>query len=165
MFDTAHIHPMLVHFPIALTLLGVLLAALQLYKPEKFHYPCGEIILYFATVSAILAATAGGLFTPNFTESKLIQAENIHSAFAGITVMLLCIASLFYAVRYRFKEKAAALQKIGFGFYVAAALSVSVTGFLGGVLVYNDLINYQFTLSPRISPSVASLAEKVFALY
>ena len=45
MFDTSHIHPMLVHFPIALTLLGVLLSAFKLFKPTKFRYPCGEIIL------------------------------------------------------------------------------------------------------------------------
>lgn len=140
MFDTSHIHPMLVHFPIALTLLGVLLTVIHQYKPTKFPYPCGEIILYFATLSAILAATAGGLFTPDFTEPKLMAAENIHSTFAGITVTLLCLATLLYVSRYRFKKYAEGLKKTGFIVYVLAALSVSITGFLGGSLVYNDLI-------------------------
>lgn len=144
MFDTSHIHPMLVHFPIALTLIGVLFATLRFYKPEKFHYPCGEIILYFATFSAILAATAGGVFTPNFTQPELVKAVDMHSGFAGVTIIFLCMATLFYAGRYRFKEKALLLQKIGLGFYVLAALSVSVTGFLGGVLVYNDLMGKVF---------------------
>lgn len=144
MFDTSHIHPMLVHFPIALTLLGVLFAAVHQFKPEKFPYPCGEIILYFATLSAILAATAGGLFTPDFTEPKLMAAENIHSSFAGLTVTLLCIATLLYASRYRFKKQTRVLQKMGFVVYILAALSVSVTGFLGGALVYNDLMGKVF---------------------
>ena len=140
LFNTSHIHPMLVHFPIALTLLGVLLEMLRLYKPDKFRYPCGEIILYFAVLSAILAATAGNFFTPNFTVQKLIEAKNIHSTFAGITVTLLCISAAAYIARYIFKSYTNPLHKAGFIFYLLAAASVSVTGFLGGVLVYNDLL-------------------------
>lgn len=140
MFDTAHIHPMLVHFPIALTLLGVLFAALRLYKPEKFTHPCGEFILYFATLSAILAAITGGMFTPHFADYFLHQAKNIHSTFAGITVTFICIASAFYLGRRLFKKYADKLHLVGFVFYLLAALSVAITGFLGGVLVYNDLL-------------------------
>ena len=140
MFDTSHIHPMLVHFPIALTLLGVLFSALRLYKPDKFVYPCGEIILYFATVSAILAATAGSLFTPDFTNPVLVQAKNSHSTFAGITMTFLCIASVFYFGRHFLKKYESVLHKAGFLFYALAAISVAITGFLGGVIVYNDLL-------------------------
>lgn len=140
MFDTAHIHPMLVHFPIALTLLGVLLAAFKLFKPSKFHSPCGEVILYFATFSAILTVIAGNNFTPNFTNEVLAHAKNIHSTFGGITLTLLCIASAGYLARYIFKKYARLSEKLGWVFYLLAAISVSITGFLGGVLVYNDLL-------------------------
>ena len=138
MFDVAHIHPMLVHFPIALTLLGCLLEfiAIMRKKPSK----CGETILYFAAFSAILAASAGALFTPNFTEEKLAAAKNIHSTVAGIAVTLLCAASAFYIGMYLWKQHAIIFRKIGFAFYVGSALAVAVTGFLGGVLVYNDLL-------------------------
>lgn len=140
MFDTSHIHPMLVHFPIALTLLGVLFSAARFYKPQKFPYPCGEYILYFATLSAILAAMAGAAFTPNFTNPVLAQAKNIHSTFAGITITFLCIASVCYIAQHLLKNYANTLHKAGLAFYVLAALSVAATGFLGGVLVYNDLL-------------------------
>lgn len=142
MFDTAHIHPMLVHFPIALTLLGILLEGLHMCKPKTFFFPCGEIILYFATFSAILAAAAGSFFTPDFDIATLAQAKNVHSTFAGITVTLLCMASAVYAGRYFLKKQAAILRKIGSAFYFLAALSVAATGFLGGVLVYNDLLKW-----------------------
>lgn len=140
MFDTSHIHPMLVHFPIALLLLGILLEAVSLYKPGKFNHPCGEILLYFATLSAILAATAGSFFTPNFTVAKLAQAKNIHSTFAGITVTLLCVTSAFYVAKYIFRQYAPSIRRAGFLFYLLAAVAVAITGFLGGVLVYNDLL-------------------------
>lgn len=140
MFNVSHIHPMLVQFPIALTLLGVLLDALALYKPLKFRYPCGEIMLYFATASAILAAIAGSFFTPNFTNPVLAHAKDIHGAFAGITVTLLCIASAIYICKYFFKDFSLTIHKIGFTFYLLAAISVAITGFLGGAIVYNDLL-------------------------
>lgn len=147
MFDTSHIHPMLVHFPIALTLLGVLFEGLYLFKPAKFRYPCGELILYFATISALSAATAGSLFTPDFTNPELAQAKNIHSTFAGITVTLLCITSAIYLTMTfigcyipRFACYNSQMHKTGFVFYILSALMVSVTGFYGGILVYNDLL-------------------------
>lgn len=138
MFDTAHIHPMLVHFPIALALLGFLLEFFSLAR--KHPSCCGETLLYFATFSAILAALAGGLFTPDFTEPNLAQAKNIHSTFAGVTVTMLCVASAFYITTHIWKEYTVLFRKIGFICYFIGALSVAITGYLGGVLVYNDLL-------------------------
>lgn len=138
MFDVAHIHPMLVHFPIALALLGCLLEFIALIK--KRPSCCGEILLYFAAFSAIIAAITGSLFTPNFTVEKLIQAKDIHGMMGGITVTMLCIASALYAATHVLKSYASALRKTGFIFYLLGAIAVAVTGFLGGVLVYNDLL-------------------------
>ncbi len=143
MFDTAHIHPMLVHFPIALTLLGVLMSTLRLWFPNKCHYPCGEFILYFATLSAILSVIAGNNFTPNFTEPLLAHAKNVHSTFAGITLTLLCIASAAYIAKHIFKKQTHLFEIAGWIFYVLSAISVSITGFYGGSLVYNDLLHLQ----------------------
>lgn len=138
MFDTAHIHPMLVHFPIALTLLGCLLEFIAIIRNQPST--CGQVILYFATLAAILAAIAGGMFTPNFTEEKLAAAKNIHSTLAGISVTLLCVTTAFYIGMHLLKNEAVLFRKIGFLFYIASAVAVAVTGFLGGVLVYNDLL-------------------------
>lgn len=83
---------------------------------------------------------AGAAFTPNFTDPVLAQAKNIHSTFAGIAVTFLCIASACYIAQRLLKKYADKLHKIGFAFYVLAAISVATTGFMGGVLVYNDLL-------------------------
>lgn len=138
MFDTAHIHPMLVHFPIALALLGFLLEFIAFVR--KRPCCCGEILLYFATFSAIVAASAGSLFTPDFTIEKLAEAKNIHSTIAGGTVTILCIASAFYIGTHLLKKYATLLHKAGLLFYSLGAIAVAITGYLGGVLVYNDLL-------------------------
>lgn len=138
MFDIAHIHPMLVHFPIALALLGCLLEFVSLMRK---HPPCcGEILLYFATLAAILAASAGNFFTPDFAVAKLAEAKNIHSTLAGVTVTMLCVATAFYIGTHIWKKHATLFRKIGFVFYMIGALAVAITGYLGGVLVYNDLL-------------------------
>lgn len=140
MFDTAHIHPMLVHFPIALALLGVLLEGIGLAFNRKCPSRCGETILYFATISALLAATAGSYFTPDFKVEELANAKNIHSTLAGITVTMLCLASACYLGRLFWQSRASLLRSIGFVFYLLGAIAVGITGYLGGVLVYNDLL-------------------------
>ncbi len=140
MFDSSHIHPMLVHFPIALILLGVLFSGIHLYKPNKFPYPCGEFILYFGTLAAILAAFSGSEFALDFTNPILKDAKNIHSTFAGITVFLLCATTVLYLGGRFITKYSWRFYHIGFLFYILSALSVSITGFLGGVLVYNDLL-------------------------
>lgn len=138
MFDTAHIHPMLVHFPIALALLGFLLELITFVR--KRPCCCGEVLLYFATLSAIVAASAGSLFTPDFTIEKLAEAKNVHSTLAGVTVTVLCMASAFYIGTHLWKKQAALFSKVGLLFYLLGAIAVAITGYLGGVLVYNDLL-------------------------
>lgn len=143
MFDLAHIHPMLVHFPIALTLLGCLFEFISILKKRQVWFcRAGEMILYFATASAILAAVAGNLFTPHFTNELLSEAKNIHGNFAGITVTMLCVASGFYIIGNIFKKHFNTFRSIGFVFYLFAAVAVAITGYLGGVLVYNDLLKF-----------------------
>lgn len=142
MFDISHIHPILVHFPVALTLLGVLLESIAVWRRKSIDgCRCGEILLYFAALSAIVAAVAGGLFTPDFTNHTLAQAKNTHSSFAGVSVALLCVASAFYLSGYVVKKYKPILRNIGFIFYLLSALAVAVAGFLGGALVYNDMLH------------------------
>lgn len=138
MFDTAHIHPMLVHFPIALILLGCLLELIAIIRKKPSG--CGQLLLYFGTFSGILAAIAGAMFTPNFTDPTLAAAKDIHSTFAGIAITLLCVACAFYIGSREWEKYSNLFRKIGILFYVAAAIIVSITGFLGGELVYNDLL-------------------------
>lgn len=140
MFTTAHIHPMLVHFPIALALLGCLLEAYDyFFRKDKPHKNCGEIILYFATVSAFLAAFAGGLFTPDL-KGEPGKLEGIHQLFATLTIIALSIASASYLLIYKLPAREELLRKIGLGFYIMGAILVGVTGFLGGTIVYDYLI-------------------------
>jgi len=142
MFDTSHFHPMLVHFPVALALLGIVLelAHFFFFKNEKdLKFSVGELLLYFATISAIFAMLTGFLFTSTFS-GKSLEVRNLHMFLAVLSTVTLSVTSLFYLF-YRFvKQKGETFRIIGLLFYILSALLVGATGFIGGNLVYSYMI-------------------------
>lgn len=136
MFDTSHLHPMLVHFPIALGLVGFALEALSLFLKKKCI--CSDLLLYFATLSAIFALISGLLFTGSFT-GKTLEIKNTHELFAYLTTILSVITSLIYLGIY-YKKINEKIRILGFIFYALTALAIGATGFMGGTLTYNYLI-------------------------
>jgi len=142
MFDTSHFHPMLVHFPVALALLGIVLELVQFlfFKNEKdLKFSVGEILLYFATLSAIAAMLSGFLFTSTFT-GKSLEVRNLHMMLAVLSTVALSVTSIFYLL-YRFgKQKGKIFRIIGLLFYMLSALFIGATGFIGGNLVYSYMI-------------------------
>lgn len=140
MFDTSHLHPMLVHFPIALGLVGLLFEFASLWvKKVNLDSRCGEILLYLATFSALVAVLSGLVFTGSFA-GKPGELRDIHLMLAVIATVLLCIASVFYLNYSLSSEKNIKTRKTGFIFYLLAAVFVAATGAVGGTLVYSYMI-------------------------
>lgn len=148
MLTTSHTHPMFVHFSIALTILGVILEGINLYKPnKKFPYSCGVLLLHIATISAVIAVITGSLFTPKFVNPNLEHIKAIHGVCAVITVMTLCVTSTMYLIasflgRYpsKFTWYTLEIKEAGFAFYVLSVLLEFLTGYLGGLLACNRLL-------------------------
>jgi uncharacterized membrane protein len=140
MFDTSHLHPMLVHFPIALTMVGVLLEAIRFFfcKTET-KLPCGELLLYFAAASAAFAFLTGFLFTSSLA-GKPLEVKNLHQLLAVISTISLSLASLFYLIARFGKQRQSAYRMAGLTFYVMSAILMGATGYWGGHLVYAYMI-------------------------
>lgn len=139
MFDVAHIHPMLVHFPIALAIVGCSFEFIALFiKKDMQQCKCGEWLLYLATVSAVASVLSGLFFTGTFA-GKPGNIRDIHMLFAAVATMMLCITSIFYLL-YTFKNKDPKIRMLGFFFYVGATVFVALTGAMGGTLVYKYMI-------------------------
>lgn len=140
MFDMNHLHPMLVHFPIALAIVGFLFECVELFiKKNMQQCRYGEILLYLATLSALASVFTGALFTGTFL-GKPGSIRDIHMIFAVIATFSLCITSIFYMINAFSKEKNEKNKKIGFFFYIISVLCIMVTGAMGGTLVYSYMI-------------------------
>lgn len=138
MFDTSHLHPMIVHFPIALAMVGLFFEII-FYKKGNLRPACGEFILYLASLSIIAAWLTGSFFTASLSgEANAIKEQ--HELFATLSTVCLVLTSAVYLYIRFGKRKKKVLNQIGLAFYALSAALIAVTGFLGGNLVYSYMI-------------------------
>jgi len=140
MFDSSHLHPMLVHFPIALTMVGALFEIVRFFfNKTRTKCSCGELILYLATASAVLALLSGFLFTSSFS-GKPLEVKNLHQLLAIASTVVLCMASFFYLLNSFGKQNRKIFHITGLLLYAFSVLLIGGTGFMGGNLVYTYMI-------------------------
>ncbi len=132
---------MVVHFPIALILVGFLAEVVSLFfKSEKCLSTTGFYLLILGTISAIVAWTTGQLFTVEPTEGDILTIFGKHETGGLITMILATAAALFRIYLLAKKKEETVLKWVAFGIYGLVFVSVSVTGLLGGSMVYNYMM-------------------------
>lgn len=140
MFDTSHLHPMLVHFPIALIVVGFLADLLSLiFKRELCLSKAGLYLMVLGTLGAIAAVLTGEFFTKELA-GEAGNVQETHELFASITMYTMIIASTLRVYLMVAKKESTKLKWAAFALYGVGALSVSITGFFGGTMVYKFLI-------------------------
>lgn len=140
MISLTHLHPMLVHFPIALIVLGFVadFAAL-IFKQETCLSKTGFYLLIAGTLSTLSAILTGLFFTSEMSGSAEAIQET-HELFAWVTISLLVITSILRLILVIKKSDNSNLKWFAFVLYALAAISVSITGYFGGTLVYNYMM-------------------------
>jgi len=137
MFSTSHLHPMLVHFPIALVIFGFLAElAFLFFKKEISLSKTGYYLLIAGTLAAVVAWLTGQFFTSEM-DGASGKIKDLHELFATTTLILLLLTSVFRTTLLILKNDNSKLKIIAFILYGLAAISVSITGYIGGSLVYN----------------------------
>lgn len=130
---------MLVHFPIALVIIGFLASMTGIiYKKELWLTKAGFYLLITGTIAAVFALLSGTLFTSELS-GEAGEIKETHELLAWTTVILLVVASAFQIIMMRRKDSGN-LRIISLWLYGLAALSVSITGFYGGTLVYSYMM-------------------------
>jgi uncharacterized membrane protein len=140
MVSTSHFHPMLVHFPIALVIIGFVAELATIFIKKEFCFPkVSFYLLIVGTLSAICAWLTGLLFTAEMSGSAG-EIKETHELFAIVTVCLLLVTSvlqIYLQIRHSKNKK---LQWLAFILYALATVTVTITGFFGGTLVYNYMM-------------------------
>lgn len=139
MISISHLHPMLVHFPIAILLLGMLAEIIWVIYRKNFFSEAAFYLLMLGTLSAIIAFLTGRFFTEEMTGASG-DIRNTHQLFATITLIAaVCasIVSIYYKTRPLNQDKVSWLV---FALYCIVGIAVGITGFFGGDLVYNYMM-------------------------
>ncbi len=140
--NTEHIHPMIVHFPVALIFIGFIAEVLSLFfKSEKCLSKTGFYLMILGTVAAIAAWVSGQLFTSHPFDSGFMRLFEKHEKGALITMIVMVIGLIFRIWLVARKKESPMLKWIAFGFYFLGFIAVSLTGFVGGKMVYDFLIS------------------------
>jgi len=141
MFNTSHFHPMIVHFPVALILAGFLADVVYLFfKKERCLSKMGLYLMVLGTLGAGAAFLTGHLFTVEPTEGSMVEIFGRHETLALVTLLIMSIGTLIRIGVLVFKKDKPVYQWIVFGFYLLGAVSVGITGFLGGSMVMDYMI-------------------------
>lgn len=140
MISTDHFHPMLVHFPIALVAFGFLADCTSLFfKKEACLSRLGFYLLILGTLTAATALFSGVFFTSEM-KGAAGEIKETHEMFAWITLGTLMVTSALRIFLQTKNVQNSKLKWVAFVLYGLATVSVSITGFYGGTLVYNYMM-------------------------
>jgi uncharacterized membrane protein len=142
MSNLAHIHPMFVHFPIALLMVGFLAdTAFLFFKKEKCLSKTGLYLLIIGTLAALAAYFSGSFLTTHPTSGSIYPIFENHETFALFTLIaaVLTLTVRLYVVIS--KKEETKLKWLVYLLYALTACFVSITGFLGGSMVYDFMLS------------------------
>ena len=151
---TFPVHPMLVHFPIALLFVSVLFDVADRIFPRESFREGSFWLLGCGLLGGIAAAIAGGLAEHAAEQSGVAeQLIETHETLAYITIGIMAVLLLFrLLLRNRFGARA-------FVAYLLVAIlglvAVSATGHTGGNLVYQHGAGVHVVQHP--SPAIARI--------
>jgi uncharacterized membrane protein len=141
MFSTSHLHPMIVHFPIALILVGFLADVVYLFfKEEKCLSKTGFYLMILGALGAIAAWSTGHLFTSEPQEGEIVKVFTQHETGALITMIVMVIGAGLRIYAVASKKEESFLKWIVFAFYCLGFLAVAYTGLKGGSMVYDLML-------------------------
>jgi uncharacterized membrane protein len=140
MIDTSLLHPMVVHFPIAIILVGFLVDISSLFITREPCLPKFGLYLEVAgMLSAIAAYGTGYYLTDQMMGEAGILREN-HQLFATLTLVSIILATFFRILLVYQKKEDSQLKYLALCLFLLAFIFVIITGQLGGKLVYEHMI-------------------------
>ncbi len=145
--DLTHLHPMIIHFPIALLFVGFLADAIGLTLKKDFFIKAGFYLLILGTLGVVAAYLSGNFAGEGVTEvGALKQALETHEDAATLTLWLMIGASLVRVAMVLLKKYAGIYRWVALLIFFLGVASIARTGFYGGELVYKHAAGVQFDL-------------------
>lgn len=126
------LHPMAVHFPVALWLTSALLDLLYVRRGDLFHFRAARGLIGLGLLGAAVSIATG------FADALPIVAGGVGQAFVDrhrIHQVFAYLATLLYAVSFLIRWRRPNVGRVVVAaLMVAGAALIAVTGWLGGEL-------------------------------
>lgn len=153
MIDLTYIHPMIVHFPIALLLVGFLAELAGMVLRRDFFSQVAFTLIMTGAVGVIAAYLSGERAGGGITEAGTMKmALEAHESSALLTLWLVIATALLRAALVVFRKFSGSLRWASLALFLAAVLSIARTGHHGGELVFKHAAGVRLELGLGISP-------------
>lgn len=137
MFDLNHLHPMIVHFPIALLIVGFIADAAGIIFKKEFYSKAGFYLLILGTLGVVAAYFSGNFAGEGVTESGALgKALEVHEQAAELSLWLMTGVAVIRIALVLLKKYTGVYKWVAFVLFFAGVLSIARTGYYGGELVY-----------------------------
>ncbi|MGE5400943.1 MAG: DUF2231 domain-containing protein [Ignavibacteriales bacterium] len=147
MFDTTHLHPMIVHFPIALLIVGFLFDLISLFSRKELFSTVGLYLLILGTLGVIAAFFSGNFAGDGISEAgSLKQALETHEGAAEIALWLMIAAAVLRIAFVWMKRYSGVYKYVAIGIFLLGVLAIARTGYYGGELVFKHAAGVQFNV-------------------
>jgi uncharacterized membrane protein len=152
MISSTHLHAMVVHFPIALLLVGFLFEAISFFYKKEFFRQSAFYLLLLGMLGTVVSYLAGNAAGEGMEEGPLSKAMELHEQAATISLWLTIVTALVYASIYFLKYKKNWLRIIAVLLFTGVIASIARTGYLGGQLVYKHGAGVELALPDFSNP-------------
>ena len=147
MIDFNHLHPMIVHFPIALLIVGFIADVVGVILKKDFFTKAGFLLLIVGTIGVFAAYFSGDLAGDGVSEAGALKlALEDHEHAAVLTLWLMTGTALVRIAIVSLKKYFGVYRWIALFIFLIGVLSIARTGFYGGELVYKHAAGVTFNL-------------------
>ncbi len=145
--DLVYLHPMIVHFPIALLIIGFLAEIVGLVTKKQLFSGMAFILLLVGAAGTVAAYISGGYAGDGITEAgSLKNALDTHEEAAFLTLVLICSAAILSILITVFRIRLAGVRWFAVLVFLAGVLSIARTGYYGGELVFKHAAGVRISL-------------------
>ena len=152
MISSTHLHAMVVHFPIALLLVGFLFEAINFFYKKEFFRQSAFFLLILGMLGTVVSYLVGNAAGEGIEEGSLKKAMELHEQAATISLWLTIVTALVYAGIYFLKYNKSWLRVIAVLLFTGVIASIARTGYLGGQLVYKHGAGVELALPDFSNP-------------
>ncbi len=136
MITATHLHAMVIHFPIALLIIGFFFALVSIFSKNTFFRTASIWLLFIGTIGTTIAFLSGDAAGEGIEGGLLALAVEEHEESAELTLWLAWSVTFIFMITEILKNRFVWLRVIGIIVFAACITSLSRTGYLGGHLVY-----------------------------
>ena len=136
-----YIHPMIVHFPIALLIMAFVAdIASYIFKNLKHLESTGYYLMISGTIGVFAAFISGFFFTEHPVEGLIYEVFEKHQIWGIITTSVFIIASVLRVSMKYEKEKDKFTKVIFYVLYSFGIIGLIYTSHHGSILVFEFMI-------------------------